>query len=673
MDLYDLNPSVAEHPARGKVIVSGSTRIYRGPDHFLSPSSIPRKSLFSFLLPINDAHAEETAYIDSSPAPPLGSIITRGQTQHLARAIAYGLRLQLSTFDNTHGADLLNVPRYGTVLMFAGNSIAVPLAVLGAIAGGITVSMASSALGPPELAYQIKDSVPSHVLASPELVPTVVAAFKLLGITADEDIRRRIIVLAFKKELAELEDAQIKTELARRRLMDLNDVIRTDRELFPEAFDAEDADRTVMMFYSSGTTGLPKGVELSHYNLVANLVQVPYSPLYFSFPRGASGNGAVSTNPQDHAILGVMPHYHVYGGVALLFLPLRIHSPSIILRKFEPVSYLKCIQKWRPTMLYIAPPVAAFLTESPLFNHYDVSCVRMIVSSAAALSPNIVEALRKRIDDQKIRKGRRNDKVYVAQAFGATEMSPGVSYVPFGFDTKPGSSGVLLAGIEGRVVDPDSGYYDKNGRWSPMVDVKEGARGELILRGPNRMKGYFNKPEATAKTIVEDGWLRSGDVVQFDSDGWFTVVDRIKEFMKYKGYQVSPVEVENVLLTHPQVLDVAVAGVKEARTGDEPPRAYIVPRDPALLRPGAKFEPDVYQWVQDRLAHYKQLRGGVYTIPAVPKSPAGKMLRRELRDRAAKDIAAGRDGPTSTVGTYVPPPKGIFSRKGKGVKESSKL
>jgi len=189
---------------------------------------------------------------------------------------------------------------------------------------------------------------------------------------------------------------------------------------------------------------------------------------------------------------------------------------------------------------------------------------------------------------------------------------------PYRQDHKPAASGILLPNIEARIVN------DKGD------DVPEGQPGELLVRGPNLMKGYYKNPTATRKTI-QNGWLHTGDIVIRDGDGYYFIVDRIKELIKYKGYQVSPVEVENILLAHPQVLDAAVVGVKDVKTNNELPRAYIVPRDSALFEPGAKFTPDINAFVKERASHYKQLRGGVTLIKAIPKSPAGKVLRRELR------------------------------------------
>jgi hypothetical protein len=217
------------------------------------------------------------------------------------------------------------------------------------------------------------------------------------------------------------------------------------------------------------------------------------------------------------------------------------------------------------------------------------------------------------------------------QGYGLTETSPVTHILPLQDAVrKIGSVGVLLPNTEARLVD-ESGQ-----------DVAPGEPGEVWIRGGIVMKGYLNRPEATADTITSDGWLKSGDVAVRDNEGFFTIVDRKKELIKYKGFQVPPAELEAILLTHPRVADAAVIGVYSASQATELPRAYLVPAasqsssgamDRALL--GA----EVAEWLKKHVAPHKYLRGGVIIVDTIPKSPSGKILRRELRERARMELA----------------------------------
>jgi len=197
--------------------------------------------------------------------------------------------------------------------------------------------------------------------------------------------------------------------------------------------------------------------------------------------------------------------------------------------------------------------------------------------------------------------------------------------------------GLLLPNLEARLVIDGEG--DGN------VDAKVGEPGELWIRGPTVMKGYLNNVAATKDCITHDKWFKTGDIAIRDPEGYFYIIDRRKELIKYKGFQVPPAELESVLLTHPDVADVAVIGVESAKEATELPRAYIVPARPDSIKTDAEMTAlalAVQKWIQTKVARHKFLRGGVVIIDAVPKSAAGKILRRELRERAKQELA-GRD------------------------------
>jgi acyl-CoA synthetase (AMP-forming)/AMP-acid ligase II len=208
--------------------------------------------------------------------------------------------------------------------------------------------------------------------------------------------------------------------------------------------------------------------------------------------------------------------------------------------------------------------------------------------------------------------------------------------------SKIGSIGVLLPGLEARLAVDGNGDGD--------IDAAEGAPGELWIRGPLVMKGYLNNRAATKDAITPDKWFKTGDIAIRDKDGFYYIVDRRKELIKYKGFQVPPAELESVLLTHPEIADTAVIGVNSAKEATELPRAYVVPAHPLNTEAKkAAFSKNIKDWIQTKVARHKFLRGGVIVIDIIPKSAAGKILRRELRERAKKELA-GRDPSDDNIG-----------------------
>ncbi|MFJ4969073.1 4-coumarate--CoA ligase family protein [Streptomyces sp. NPDC088755] len=343
--------------------------------------------------------------------------------------------------------------------------------------------------------------------------------------------------------------------------------------------------------YSSGTTGTPKGVMLTHRSIATNLEQLrPFIPM---------GEG--------DRILAVLPFFHIYGLTALMNAPLRCGSTVVVLPRFDLAQFLQAIQTHRITGLYVAPPIVLALAKHPLVGEYDLSSLRYIVSAAAPLDAELAQACSARLGLPPVR-----------QAYGMTELSPGTHVVPLSVEEPPpGTVGKLLPNTEMRIVSLED----------PVRDAEPGADGEILIRGPQVMKGYLGHPDATADMIDADGWVHTGDVGRADADGWLFVVDRVKELIKYKGYQVAPAELEALLLTHEQVADAAVIGVYDAE-GNEVPKAFLV-RSPA--GDGLTTE-DVMAYVAERVSPYKKVRQAEF-IEAVPRAASGKILRRELRDR----------------------------------------
>jgi acyl-CoA synthetase (AMP-forming)/AMP-acid ligase II len=342
--------------------------------------------------------------------------------------------------------------------------------------------------------------------------------------------------------------------------------------------------------YSSGTSGRPKGVILTHRNLVANLAQL--------VPGG-------QLDPGDRA-LTVLPFFHIYGMTVLMNQVIHRRATAVTLPRFELAQFLGAIAEHRVQRVWIVPPIAVALAKHPAVDSSDLSSLKMIFSGAAPLDAELGRAVASRLNCR------------VRQGYGMTEMSPVSHCIP---DDRPdmdlGSIGTLLPNMEAMVVDPATG-----------AELPPGETGELWCRGPNVMAGYLDDPDATAGTLDDDGWLHTGDLATVTDDGVFTLVDRLKELIKYKGYQVAPAELEALLLTHDRIADAAVIGVRDAE-GEEVPKAYVVPQ------PGADLSADeVLAFVAERVAPYKKVRA-VEFVDAIPKSASGKILRKELRAREA--------------------------------------
>jgi acyl-CoA synthetase (AMP-forming)/AMP-acid ligase II len=344
----------------------------------------------------------------------------------------------------------------------------------------------------------------------------------------------------------------------------------------------------VVLPYSSGTTGLPKGVMLTHRNLVANIVQTDASDHYLH---------------DEDTTIAFLPFFHIYGMEVIVMVGLWSGATLVVMPKFDLETYLDLVERHRATILHVVPPVVVALAKHPSVEQRDFSSIRKLFSGAAPLSASTIDQCTCRIN------------CVLQQGYGLTETSP-VTHVTYGDPArnKHGSIGQLVSNTECRIVDPSTGD-----------DVATGQDGEVWVRGPQVMKGYFNRRDATSGTIDDEGWLHTGDIGHADVDGDFFIVDRLKELIKYKGIQVPPAELEAVLLTHPAVRDAAVVPLTDEDCG-EIPRAFVVLKAPATAD-------ELMAYVGERVAPYKKVRR-VDFIEAIPKSPSGKILRRLLRDVA---------------------------------------
>ncbi|KZC06219.1 PREDICTED: luciferin 4-monooxygenase [Dufourea novaeangliae] len=354
---------------------------------------------------------------------------------------------------------------------------------------------------------------------------------------------------------------------------------------------AVDDDHVLVIPYSSGTTGLPKGVMLTNKNLLTVI-------RHFAVSTPEILNTNVIT-------LALLPFFHAYS-FSVLLVRLAFGNKSIILPRFDEKMFLQTIEKYRIEYITLVPPLMVFLAKHPIVDKYDLSSIKDIWCGAAHLSEDIAKMVAERLNVRSIKQG-----------YGLTETTLAVVKLPNN-SMKYGSVGTLAPGTSAKVIPINGGESSE-----PLGPNK---MGELCFKGDLIMKGYYNDEKATAATIDKDGWLHSGDIGYYDEQCYFYVVDRLKELIKYKGYQVPPAELEALLLTCSGVKDAAVIGIPNEEAG-ELPAAFIVKQDGSNIT-----AEDITKFVNERLSSHKRLRGGIRFIQSIPKTASGKILRRVLRD-----------------------------------------
>jgi acyl-CoA synthetase (AMP-forming)/AMP-acid ligase II len=343
-------------------------------------------------------------------------------------------------------------------------------------------------------------------------------------------------------------------------------------------------DELAVLLRSSGTTGLPKSVLLTHRNLVAGLVSL-------RAPEPVS---------QEDVVLAALPLCHIAGLQVVLGSALSAGATVVTLPKFELEAFLAAIERYRVTRIVVAPPIVLALAKHPLVDRYDLSSLRGLASGAAPLGGELARAAARRVGCR------------IRQGYGLTETGA-ICMAPDDGTDRPESIGPPLPGVQCRIVDPATG-----------ADVTPGQTGELLARSPAQMPGYLGNEEATDATIDANGWLHTGDIVRADPDGWLHVVDRVKELIKYKGRQVAPAELEQILLSHPAVADAAVIGCPDEEAG-EIPKALVVAH--------GHVEPaELVAFVAARVSPHKRIRRLEF-VAEIPKSSSGKILRRVLKER----------------------------------------
>ncbi|CAO1315847.1 unnamed protein product [Diamesa serratosioi] len=379
-------------------------------------------------------------------------------------------------------------------------------------------------------------------------------------------------------------------------VISIQDLIKNGKN---DAFNVEDHvsqhvdiyDKVALILCSSGTTGMPKGVEITQANMMECLST--YRSV-FLLMRLIHQTPAITFN--------VAPWFHSLGFISMFMMACSHDSVYVFLPKFDEVAFLESVQTYKVNTIVVVPPIMVFLAKSPLVDKYDLSSIKEVACGAAALS--------KEVEDQVMAKF--NGNITIRQGYGMSETTFGT--LTSMTEIKPGSVGSPLKGVYAKIID-------ENGK-----SLGPNQNGELCFKGKRIMKGYINNPEATRETIDADGWLHSGDIGYYDDDFQFYIVDRLKELIKYKAFQVAPAEVEGILLSHPKIKDAGVIGIPDDECG-ELPFAYIV------KQPGVQLtEKEVIKFVAENSSKAKRLHGGVRFIDEIPKNPSGKILRRVLRD-----------------------------------------
>ncbi|KAK1275431.1 4-coumarate--CoA ligase 2 [Acorus gramineus] len=364
-------------------------------------------------------------------------------------------------------------------------------------------------------------------------------------------------------------------------------------------------DDVVALPYSSGTTGLPKGVMLTHRGLVTSVAQ-----------QVDGENPNLYFNSED-VILCVLPLFHIYSLNSVLLCGLRAGATILIMSKFEVVALMELVQRYKVTIAPFVPPIVLALAKSADLDKYDLSSVRTLMSGAAPMGKELEDALRTKIPKAKL-----------GQGYGMTEAGPVLSmclaFAKEPFEIKSGSCGTVVRNAELKIVDPDTG-----------VSLPRNQAGEICIRGKQIMKGYLNDLEATERTIDKEGWLHTGDIGLVDDDEEIFIVDRLKELIKYKGFQVAPAELEAMLLAHPDIADAGVVPMKDEASG-EVPVAFVVRSNGSEIT-----ENDIKQYISKQVVFYKRINR-VFFIDAIPKAPSGKILRKDLRARLAVGYTNGQ-------------------------------
>ncbi|RYP83848.1 hypothetical protein DL770_005318 [Monosporascus sp. CRB-9-2] len=532
-----------------------------------------------------DPLSDEPQFID--PERPNTHFLSQADYRLWSKRIALGLRK----------AGLKPGDR---VLLFSGNNMFTPVVFMGILMAGGIFTGANPSFVARELAHQLKDSGASFLIAADTSMDIALEAAGQVGLPKD---------CVYSFDATALDPSAGEKSSGVRHWTELL-APKGEAANFDWVEPADTQTTVCCLNYSSGTTGVPKGVKISHYNYVANGVSVIFT---------ASLRPDYEDWRQRSRQLCFLPLYHAYGQTLFTCNFPKLSIPVYIMPSFNFEKMLQYIERFRINTLTVVPPVVVALAKHPLSRKYDLTSIESIGCGAAPLGQEISDEVVKLWPE---------GTVTLHQGWGMTELTCTATGWDPNIISKSGSVGELSPNCKARIMKVDGS--------GEITTANE--PGELWISGPTLMRGYWNKPEATKETIAVDAdgtrWLKTGDIAyveQYGEGGLWHIVDRLKELIKVKGNQVAPAELEAVLLENKGVTDVAVVGV--TINGEEAPRAYVVPN------PAAKqSERDIAKWMESKVVRYKWLLGGVKFVDAIPKNPSGKILRRAIRDQAAKEV-----------------------------------
>ncbi|KAL1812654.1 hypothetical protein ACET3Z_022719 [Daucus carota] len=488
-----------------------------------------------------------------------GETFSYAQVELISRRVASGL-------------NKLGIHQGDTMMILLPNTPEYFFAFLGASYRGAVSTMANPFFTSPEVIKQLKASQAKLIITQACYVEKV----------KDYAVENNITVVCIDE--------------APNGCLHFTTLMEADEAEMPEV--VIDSDDVVALPYSSGTTGLPKGVMLTHKGLVTSVAQ-----------QVDGENPNLYIHSED-VMICILPLFHIYSLNAVLCCGLRAGATILIMQKFDIVPFLELIQKYKVTIGPFVPPIVLAIAKSPVVDNYDLSSVRTVMSGAAPLGKELEDAVRAKFPNAKL-----------GQGYGMTEAGPVLAmclaFAKEPYEIKSGACGTVVRNAEMKIVDPET-----------HASLPRNQSGEICIRGDQIMKGYLNDPESTKTTIDEEGWLHTGDIGFIDEDDELFIVDRLKEIIKYKGFQVAPAEIEALLLTHPTISDAAVVPMIDEKAG-EVPVAFVV-----RLNGSTTTEEEIKQFVSKQVVFYKRVFR-VFFVDAIPKSPSGKILRKELRARIA--------------------------------------
>ncbi|KAF2497644.1 acetyl-CoA synthetase-like protein [Lophium mytilinum] len=540
---------------------------------------IPGLDLWDFLFNRKDKAFPDDKVIYRDPET--SRFYTYAQTRDAAITFGRGLRAQWRW-------------KKGDVLaLYTPNCIDTPAVTWGLHWAGGILTPANPGYTVDELAFQLHDSKASAIVTQKPFLKQACAAARKAGIS-----ETRVILMGDERD----ETGRFKhfTDIRCTRGMSRYRKCKIDPKK-----------DLAFLVYSSGTTGLPKGVMLSHENIVANTMMNQVG-------EGKNLSWTGGFNNGGDKILAFIPFFHIYGLTCLIHHSLYSGLELVVMAKFDLDRFCLHVQTHKITYTYAVPPVILMLGKSPVVDKYDLSSLRMLKSGAAPLTKDLTDAVYRRLG------------IPIKQGYGLSETSPTTHTQRWeDWHVHIGSVGRLLPNQTAKYIDDFE------------IEVPFGETGELCIKGPNVFQGYLNNPGSTKNAFTRDGYFKTGDVGHQDTEGNFYITDRVKELIKYKGFQVPPAELEGILLGNEDVEDVAVIGIYEEERATEVPRAYIVPK--ASLPPSPESATRISDWLTARVANHKRLRGGVRFVSEIPKSTSGKILRRVLKDSHAKEIESAWD------------------------------